>query len=178
RQIAKHPAKDRYQLLKTWTLPAATRQSVRILAGFAPVRTPPKTFGPFTAPPDGVVSLPELLINAARQTGQLAQLTDEVQKLAENKVENADILYALIQLAECKGATVEEVVKRQIDALRKKVMAPPPVRSPFYYGGQQWNGPSVEWTEFLLARACLREDRQAPLGETLADLLLWLAQGR
>ncbi|HTU90940.1 MAG TPA: DUF1583 domain-containing protein [Gemmataceae bacterium] len=179
RRLAKHADKERYQLLKTWTLPASTRQSVRILGGFAPVETPPAAFGAFPqGEADGVVSLPGLLIEAARKTGQLAALTDEVQKLAAKKVENADVLYALIQLAEGKGAAVEEVVKRQIDQARKKVMAPPPVRSPFYYGGEEWIGPSVEWAEFLLARACLRDDRQALLGETLTDLLLWLTQGR
>jgi tetratricopeptide (TPR) repeat protein len=177
RQLAKHPSKERYQLLKTWTMPAATRQSVRVLAGFAPVYTPPAAFGRFAAPLDGVVSLPDLLIESAQQSGQLTDLAAEVQKLAAKKVENADVLYALIQLANGKGATVEDVVKRQIDEVRKKVMAPPPVRSPFYYG-PQWSGPSVEWAEFLLARACLRDERQAVLGETLADLLLWLAQGR
>ncbi|HEY7326851.1 MAG TPA: DUF1583 domain-containing protein [Gemmataceae bacterium] len=177
RQLSKHPVPQRYQILKTWTLPTNTRQSVRILAGFVPVQTPPSALGQFISPSDGVVSLPELLIEAARQAGRLAELTAEVQKLAAKKVENADVLYALIQLAEGKGATVEDIVKRQIDEVRKKVMAPPPIRSPFYYG-PEWVGPSVEWTEFLLARACLRDEKQAVLGEALTDLLLWLAQGR
>ncbi|HZV06513.1 MAG TPA: tetratricopeptide repeat protein, partial [Gemmataceae bacterium] len=178
RQLDKHSDQERYQLLKTWTLPTSTRQSIRILAGFAPGETPPASFGKFAAPSDGVVSLPELLIDSARKTGQLAALTDEVKKLVEKKVENAEVLYALIQLADGKGVTVEDIVKRQIDAVRKKVMAPPPVRSPFYYGGPEWSGPGVEWTEFLLARACLRDDREVAFGVVLTDLLLWLAQGR
>ena len=43
RQLASRPAKERHDLLKTWTLPEANRKAVRLLAAFVPVEAPPES---------------------------------------------------------------------------------------------------------------------------------------
>jgi tetratricopeptide (TPR) repeat protein len=182
RQLATRPAAERYDLLKKWTLPTPQRRSVRIFGAFVPTETPPAAFGKFTAPPDGVLSTPGLLIDAAREIGKLDELAAEVRSHAErgnegkgDKIENADVLYALIQIARGQGATVENILKQHLEQVRKKMAAPPPIRSP-YFGGPQQDGQQVEWTDYLLTRAGLSDVRLAGTSEAFADALISLAQ--
>jgi tetratricopeptide (TPR) repeat protein len=178
RQLGTRPAAERYDLLKRWTLPVTQRRSVRILGAFVPTETPPAAFGKFTAPPAGVLSMPGLLIDAAREAGKLDELATEVRSHAENKekIENADVLYALIQIERGQGAAVEDILKQHIEQVRKKMAAPPPIRSSYYYDGQQNQGPHVEWPDFLLTRAGLGDARLRGTGAVFADLLISLAQ--
>ncbi|HTU17039.1 MAG TPA: DUF1583 domain-containing protein [Gemmataceae bacterium] len=177
-QLGKRPAAERYDLLKSWTLPTLLRRSVRVLGAFVPAETPPDAFGKFTAPPNGVLSALGLLIEAARETGKLDELASEVQKLDANKIENADVLYALIQVARGQSDSTAGVVKQHLAQLRKKMAAPPPIRSPYYYDGQRQQGPQVEWTDYLLARACLTDGRLTGTSEAFADQLISLAKNR
>ncbi len=176
RQFDVLPAPRRYELLKSWTLPTLVRRSVRVLGGFVPTEAPPAAFGKYRVPRGGVLNTPDLLIEAARDTGKLDELAAEVQQLAAKKVENADTLHALIQIARGQGASVEDAVKQHLERVRKTLAAPPPVRSPYYYPGQQNEGPQVEWTDYLLARACLSDAHLSAPGHALADALLSLAQ--
>ena len=68
-------------------MPAANRQSIRMLTSFAPRDTPPPAFGKFSIDmfDDGTVSTAGLLIDAARAAGKLDELIAEVQELAGKK---------------------------------------------------------------------------------------------
>ncbi len=188
RHLVTRPAAERYELLKNWTLPAPQRQSVRILGAFVSTETPPADFSAFPreawergSGSSGVLSTAALLIEAARDSGKLAELAAEARSLVRRKdqtlkIENADVLYALIQIARGQGATVEDIVKQRLEQLRKKMAAPPPVRSPYYYGGPQQQGPQVEWPDHLLVRAGLSDARLAETSRKFAEQLYSLAQ--
>jgi tetratricopeptide (TPR) repeat protein len=188
RQFVTRPAVERYELLKNWTLPAPQRQSVRILGAFVSTETPPVEFSAFpreawerSGGTNGVLSTPALLIEAAQEAGKLAELAAEARSLVRRKdqtlkIENADVLYALIQIARGQGATVEDILKQRLEQLRKKLAAPPPIRSPYYYGGPQQQELQVEWPDYLLVRAGLSDARLAETSKALAEQLYSLAQ--
>ncbi len=67
-------------------------------------------------------------------------------------------------------------MRQHLQEVQKKAFAPEPIRSPYYWNGNEQNGPGVEWTDYLLTRACLSEARLSGMGEMLADLLLRMAQ--
>jgi tetratricopeptide (TPR) repeat protein len=178
RQLALKPAEERYRLMKVWTMPAANRKSVRLLGSFVPEDAPPEVFlkdapkirAAYTG---GVVSTPTVLIDAARELGKLDELADEVQKAAEQKVENADLLWILIQIARGQGKKVTSRVEPLVAELPKKF---PQTEQRYvrYYGA---NNPSaIQWTDYLVARACLSDADLRGLGEQMARHLLTHAQ--
>ncbi len=187
RQLVRRPAAERYELLKNWTLPTPQRRSVRILGAFISTETPPAEFSAFPLSlwargdaAGGVVSTTALLIEAAQEAGKLAELAAEARSLVRRKdqtvkIENADVLFALIQIARGQGSTVEDIVKQRLEQLRKKMAAPPPIRSP-YYGGPRQQGAQVEWPDYLLARAGLSDARLVQTSKTFAEQLYSLAQ--
>jgi hypothetical protein len=187
RQLVARPAAERYELLKNWTLPTPQRRSVRILGAFVSTETPPTEFSAFPRSAwtrgdaaGGVLSTTSLLIEAAQEAGKLNELAAEARSLVKRKdqtlkIENADVLYAIVQITRGQGATVEDIVKQHLDQLKKKIAAPPPIRSP-YYGGPQQQGLQVEWPDYLLVRAGLSEPRLVEASRAFADQLLSLAQ--
>src|SRR5204862_1804460 len=62
RQFAARPAKERFDLLKPWTMPTEGRKSVRVLSTLVPIDAPPAAFGPVVVTPDGVLNTASLLI--------------------------------------------------------------------------------------------------------------------
>jgi tetratricopeptide (TPR) repeat protein len=177
RRLADRPAKERYDLLKGWTYPALLRRSLRVLGTFVPTDTPPAAFGKFTPPPDGVFSTFDLLVGAARDAGKLDELAADAKRLADRKAENGTALYVVVQVARGQGGTTLALVRQQLDELRKKAFAPPPPQSMFrFYGGPEMNGPVLEWADVLLARACLSDPKLAEVGESMARLLIGMAE--
>ena len=63
----------------------------------------------------------DLLIEAARETEKLEELAREAKTLADQKVENALLLYQLVQIARGQAASVEESVRENLADLRQKV---------------------------------------------------------
>ncbi|MGH7200770.1 MAG: DUF1583 domain-containing protein, partial [Planctomycetaceae bacterium] len=106
RELMQLPAEQRYEVLRTWTLPTEHRRTVRILTGFCSTKTPPPVFAdapfsvPSAGPVPGVMSTALLLIDAARETGHLDDLKTETQALVAANIENADALDLLIALSE------------------------------------------------------------------------------
>ena len=102
------PAPERYEMLRAWTFPTSSRRSVRMLsavllggraaAGLRPSGRPatsacrPRAQG-------GLVSIPLLLIEAARESGRLDALAEAIKEPAEQKVENAESLALLVEIA-------------------------------------------------------------------------------
>ena len=87
--LARHfsalPARERYDQLKAWSLPAANSKSVRLLATFVPEDVPPAIFGTFatSAFDEGVVSTAGMLLAAAREADALDDLAREAARVAE-----------------------------------------------------------------------------------------------
>ena len=98
-----------YKLLRDWCMPRKGRKSIRLLSVFVPRTRPPqvfagllpadqrdtafeiKTFGPLK----NFVSTGPMLITAAKELDQLDALTDELEQLRQQKVENADAYHRL-----------------------------------------------------------------------------------
>src|SRR5262249_48496328 len=77
------PAARRYEVLKAWSLPTSARKSVRYFVGLTPQEQPPAAFGKRAAlPPNKPLSTMLLLIDAAKESGKIAELTAEAKKLA------------------------------------------------------------------------------------------------
>jgi tetratricopeptide (TPR) repeat protein len=172
RQFSGLPAKERYALMKEWSLPDELRRSVRLNAGFGPAEVPPEAFGKFPAPADGVLGSPVALIDAARDAGKLDELAADVEAAVRAKAKNAEELLALVQLARGNDDAVEPLVKKILDDYAK----PEPPPQPSRYGRGDAPKP-VSWAHFLIARGCLARPKLRATGEKLAGVLLKKAQG-
>jgi hypothetical protein len=160
RLLAALPAQERYATLKTWTLPTATRKSVRVVAAFVPEDAPPEVFGQQPAANDrGVASTIDLLIGAARELGKLEELAQELQKAVEAKVENAADVLALVQLAQGQDQEAELRLKALLEEWTKRREADP----------NPWNEPRKDWwPSYLAIRAAFSRPALAELSRRLA----------
>lgn len=97
---------ERYELLKTWSLPTADRKSVRVVAGLVPGDKAPHAFDTLRgAVPRGphdaeLLSTLELLVDAATQSGKLDELRTELQPHVDQDVENSKVLMLMIRVAQ------------------------------------------------------------------------------
>jgi hypothetical protein len=161
RQAALLAAGPRYAHWKSWSMPTATRQSVRAFHAFAYEQSYRTDSG------GEPLSSLGLLIEAARAAGQLDELIAELGKLTESRVENAAAALLLAQIARGPSATLEKALEDfQADLTRrnpKRVEA-----SPNYSPTQQ----TFPWTDYLVARACLDDAKLRPRGEAMARVLL------
>lgn len=100
------PAVERYDLLKTWSLPTADRQSVRAVSGLIPGDRAPEDFDSLRgATPRGphdvqLLSTLEILVDAATQAGKLEELRSQLQPHVDKDVENAKVLMLLVRIAQ------------------------------------------------------------------------------
>ena len=163
RQLAARPVRERFELLKGWSLPTAERKSFHLLAGFTPGEAPPEHFGISSLVGDTVISTADLLITAAREQGALDALSEEAEKAATTKLTNAEALVTLLQIARGKTNEVEPRLKTLLAKLPGKIPAEP-----------ETTPTPPAWPDVLVARACLRS--RAPglfsRGEALAKALL------
>jgi tetratricopeptide (TPR) repeat protein len=140
RQFATLPARERYDRLKAWTMPAANRRSVRLLASFVPEDVPPAVFGTFptSAFDAGIASTAGMLIASAQEAETLDELAREATQLADQKVENAETLLILTQVAREMGELARPRLRARLDKIKAEASKNPPVL----------------WADVLLARAC------------------------
>ena len=92
-------------------------------------------------------------------------------KFAEQKVENADILLALLQVAQGHAAEIKPFVKR--------VLADLPGKLPKENTGERFwfqQPKPVEWSDYLVAHACLTQPPLQRLGEQAVKVLITHAQ--
>ncbi|MDR3639221.1 MAG: DUF1583 domain-containing protein [Isosphaeraceae bacterium] len=175
--LAGLPAAERFDRLRTWTMPAANRRSVRLLTAFLPERTPPAAFlaadhpggtAGTTLPAscrDGIASTARLLIEAAQGSGQLDALAAELQAADAQHVENAGPLLVLTQIARGQGRAVEARVKLRLEAVRKERGN----------NGPRSNARGVQWNDLLLAEACFEDSSLVPLGRDFSKELIEVA---
>jgi tetratricopeptide (TPR) repeat protein len=181
RLLAQRPAAERYALLKSWSLPAANRKSIRLFASFLPEDVPPAGFGSFAVlrregtvaqgagrlDPRGVASTANMLVDAAREAGKLEELAAEVKKAADEKLENGRPMLALVQIARGDVKAADELVKAVREDLPKKRQD----NAGNNQGGNN-NGRvrQIEWPDYLIAHACTTDPTLA------ANTLPMLAQ--
>jgi tetratricopeptide (TPR) repeat protein len=176
------PGAKRYELLKSWSLPAGEQtKAVRMLTGTLPQHVPIAAFGTFPLPaaPGETVSSLEMLVQAARESGKLAELAAEAEKLTVAKVDNASTLGLLARLAAGQGKVPDKELQDYVKELRErstKVVEQAP--GPRYWGpdGQNQGPPPVQAADFLVARACLADAKAAGPGEQMMNVLLGQAQ--
>ena len=110
--LATLPQADRYELLKTWTMPTADRKSVRLIAGVLPGTDSPQAFdvlrGDGQQPPreSQLSSTANFLIQAAIDAGRLEELQKELLPYVEQNVEQSKFLLQLTHIAQGKGSDI------------------------------------------------------------------------
>ena len=115
------PVAERYQLLKTWTLPTADRKSVRIVGGLVPGDSAPAAFDSLRgAAPRGplgaqLMSTAELLVAAAAESKKLDELKSELVPLAEQNIEHAGLLLLMTRIARGEGAAALPALRKHLD---------------------------------------------------------------
>lgn len=175
RLLSPKPAIERYRLLKEWTLPNQEHSNLRVINYLAPREYPPEFFfqngkvaagtqgslpGPYG---DGVISLPEMLVQAAAEAGKLKELGQAANDAAAKGLPFADTLVVLVAFAQAQDRSLGP----QIEALLaewKRQMPPFDQSRP------------LPWPQYLIARAWLRNDAFRNEGETLTDLLVSVAK--
>lgn len=105
RQLRSLPAQERYSKWLKWTLPAEGRQSLRAVHQVVPPTFVAAAFTSKSHPyetqlRDGLISNFTELVDAAKQTNQLDKLKSLVEPLVSAKEKSADILLALILIAQ------------------------------------------------------------------------------
>jgi tetratricopeptide (TPR) repeat protein len=171
-QLATRPAAERYAQLKAWTLPTAPRKTVRVAGAFVPEtrQTPAARGRPATAGPSGALSTAGTLIDAARELGKLDELAAAVQAAVEQKAENAPPLFWLVQVVRGQGRAVEPQLRERTVALAAKLKTLPADPFEVITSATRANYPHAEqWSDFLLARACLADPPLRATGVRLAE---------
>ena len=121
RGLADQSAEVRYKLLREWCMPRKGRKSIRLLCLFVPSTQPPKEFAdllpadqrdnafqiPTFGPLHNFVSSGPMLIESAQELGQLDDLTNELDALRKQKVENADVLHRLALIISGKADAIK-----------------------------------------------------------------------
>jgi tetratricopeptide (TPR) repeat protein len=159
RLLTSHPPAERYQLLKTWMMPTPTRKSVRLFAAFVPLdRIPPEFTSRSPATSTDVIDSLTLLTEAAKAIGKVDEITAELKKAAEEKIENAKPLWLLAEVAHGGGAAVKEQLQQFAADLAKRHSTNDPAAT---------SSPDL-WPDFLVLRMCLTDKQLSPLGEEMA----------
>ncbi|HSQ58516.1 MAG TPA: hypothetical protein VLM40_22540, partial [Gemmata sp.] len=172
------PAAKRYEALKAWSLPTAGRKSIRYFVGTMPKDAPPAVFGPLPKLPlDEVVSTMLLLVDAAREAGKTDELAAIAEKLASEKIENADLFLVLVKLALGKGKEAQAQVKAFSEEARKRLTDKPEEGvGPRYYDNDNRGPVPLHPSEILFARMCLLDPALVSHGESLLKPMLDAAQ--
>ena len=198
-QLEGKPAPERYETLRAWTMPAKDRRVARILTSMAVSNVAPSVFVKAATAPKSKVEPPDqasgrsfvstavALIDAARDTGKLDLLAalsrSAADQKAGQKVENAEVLYLLIELARGKGVQVAPRIEARLAEIKKgneeNQMAAGPAAGgrPMRMASrpEQLNFP---WTDFLVSRAILDSNQSLlqELGTQLTEALIRRAQ--
>ncbi|MBN9119886.1 MAG: DUF1583 domain-containing protein, partial [Planctomycetes bacterium] len=177
RLLLEVPAAKRYELLKAWSLPTEGRKSIRYYVGTMPGEVPPPAFGKLPALPTGqIVTTMLLLADAAKEAGKADELAAAAEKLAADKVENADTFLVLVKLSQGKGKEAEPAVKAFAEAAKKRMTEKGEQNvGPRYYYDPEEDGrmPNpVHPSELVFATMCLADPALAAHGEGLLKPLL------
>jgi len=171
------PAAKRYEVLKTWTLPTKSRKSIRYYVGASPKEIPPEIFGkPPSFPAHRSLSTMLILADAAKEAGKGEELIAEVERLANDKVENAETFKVLVYLAQGKGKDIEPAVKAFAESAHKRLTEKreqPLGFNRYYYNGGDNQQPAPPYpSEFIFAALCHNDPALAASGEDVLSAML------
>ncbi len=173
------PAAKRYEALKAWSLPTEGRKSIRYYVGVMPAHLPPPQFVKLPPMPKGqLVSTMLLLADAAKEAGKADELAAVAEKMAADKIENADMFLVLVKLSLGKGKEIEAAVKAFSEAARKRMTDKQEegISSRYYYDDSNRMPNPLHPSELLFATMCLADPALLTHGEGLLKLLLDRAQ--
>ena len=145
------PAAERYQLWYQWTMPVEGRQTLRTLFETQSSSMVPQTFFAEERLFNAQLRQPLLsnfseLVDAAREANQLQDLRQSVQSLATAKLKSADILLALVLIAQDDASTGIPLVRSLKDSFAERMKAENPDRR---------NQPNPHG-DYLIYQACLQ----------------------
>ena len=131
RRLAATPAKERYQTLHDWTMPAKDRRVVRILAAGGARDLAPEAFTRAGSAKPGAARRPrsdDTVLSTAdrpdrRGTAGRARSTlwpSEARAAAEQKIENAEALHVIVELARGQGSKVAPRIEARLAELTKE----------------------------------------------------------
>ncbi len=167
--LATLPQADRYELLKTWTMPTADRKSVRLIAGVLPGSDSPQAFdvlrGDSPRPPreSQISSTANFLIQAAIDSGRLEELQKELLPHVEQNVEQSKFLLQLIQIAQGKGSEVLPDLQNLITERKRPKEGAEAQR-------QQQNQNTNDLSDAVLARSAISDATLREQGRELMAL--------
>ena len=159
--LAGLPPRERYDRIKAWSLPTANRSSVRLLATYVPEDAPPAVFGNFksTTFDGGMASTAAMLIDSARAVDALDDLARQAAELDRTKVENADTLLVLTQIAREQSGLAKARIRERTAKIKAMTTGP------------------IPWSDQILVRACLNDtELERDPGEAYARALIGLGQ--
>jgi hypothetical protein len=186
-RLASRPARERYETLKEWTMPTPKRRMVRILTAMPQHDSVPPIFlkrGPaapgVTPNParvdrrDETLSTATALIEAAREVGALDALAAEARAAAGEKVENAQHLYLLVEMARGRGEAVRPQLEARLQETTRNAEAEPNSSGSARGARLAGQARAFPWTDYLLAQAAVEADDAASrdLGMRLLEALL------
>ncbi|MGP0063330.1 MAG: DUF1583 domain-containing protein [Isosphaeraceae bacterium] len=176
------PAVERYETLHAWTMPTKDRQVVRILASQGARDVAPAIFAQSEGvartggrPEDTVISTAQALIDAAKQAGTLEKLSEEARLAADQKVENAEALHVLVELARGRGPKILPRIEARLAVLieenEERAKEKPRIVTPASKAAATRSADpkksAFPWSDYLVARALLRNDDPAVAGLAL-----------
>jgi len=203
RHLKTSPAKERFETLRAWTMPAKDRRIVRILTSMAAHEMAPELFSqsapgsakqpqaPTTGAGEEVMSTATALIESARDAGALDQLAQETRAAAEakgdQKIENAEVFAILVELALGRGrevaarldARIAEVKKESEAHTRTAAQQQPGVNQLVSARAISRTAPiKFPWSDYLVAHVAIQSSDAAALalGERLTQALAERAQ--
>ena len=148
------PADERFERRLKWSLPGERDNRIPVTTCWNDARK--KQGGSCTVwlhrariPLNEVVSTMTVLADAAKEAGKLDELTAIADRLAGQKLENAELLRIIVYLSQGKGKEIEPVLKSYSEAALKRLTKKPEL------GPNR--GEEVRPSEYLMAKFCLRD---------------------
>lgn len=170
RALAQLSSEAQFELLSKWSMPAESPAKVRVVTVLVPVQAPPMEFARALGerPRDtsfpvssigevrGIFSTAWSLVVAARDSGRLKRLIADVEPLVDKKVQNADLLLALAQIADSRGdvSGVTKAISQRVMQLKGAAQA------------------TIDTADVVLACAAMQHATLRPHAEELVAVLL------
>ncbi|MCA9069140.1 MAG: DUF1583 domain-containing protein, partial [Planctomycetaceae bacterium] len=170
---------DQYDRLYQWTMPTKTRQTVRILTSPVPHNAPPEIFARVLRerPRETSFEVSSIggirglfcsgwkLVTLAEKLGRLDRLTNELEKLNEQEIADADVLLLLSRLAHRQPNA--ELIQTDLPKVTERISQ----KSPTNLTPDKVLHPSV----LALGAAALHHTELAPSGEEILRNLKYKA---
>ena len=160
--LASLPAAERYELLKTWTLPTDERKSIRVIGNLIPGDSAPEGFDALRGEiPRGprltqIASTADLLVSAAKESNRLPELETALIPHAEQNVENAKFLLLLTKVARGTGAETRPELQKYLDDWKTAIANDNNSQLP------------AQISDLVLARASMANESLRSIGQEMA----------